>query len=118
MPILDLQGPSRQEDIVPLAVASSERLAKLPNVPTVAETLPDFEASGWQVLLAPGGTPDSIVNKANADLNKAMRDPEVQHRFEDFVREVRPMSSSETLAFIQGEQKKWKPIVTRVTAAH
>jgi len=113
-----LAGAIESGSIVPLAVASSERLAKLPDVPTVAETLPDFEASGWQVLLAPAGTPDSIVNKANADLNKAMRDPEVQHRFEDFVREVRPMSPSQTLAFIQSEQKKWKPIVNRVTAAH
>ena len=113
-----LAGAIEGGTIVPLAVASSKRLAKFPNLPTVAETLPGFEAAGWQVLLAPAGTPDGIVNKANANLNKAMRDPEVRHRLDQFVREIRPMSPTETLAFIQGEQNKWKPIVTRIAEAH
>ena len=113
-----LAGAIEAGTIVPLAVASSKRLAKFPDVPTVAETLPGFEASGWQVLLAPAGTPDSTVRKANADLNNALANSEVQHRFEDLVREIRPMSPRETLAFIQGEQKKWKPIVTRVADVH
>ena len=104
--------------VLPLAVASSKRLTKFPNLPTVGETLPGFEAAGWQVLLAPAGTPDSIVNKANVDLNQAMRDPKVRQRFDGLAREIRPMSPAETLAFIQGEQKKWKPIVVRVTEGH
>ncbi|MGH6672679.1 MAG: Bug family tripartite tricarboxylate transporter substrate binding protein [Xanthobacteraceae bacterium] len=113
-----LAGAIEAGTIVPLAVASSKRLAKFPDVPTIAETLPGFEASGWQVLLAPARTPDSIVDKANADLNKALRDTKVQHRLEELVREIRPMSPAETEIFIQGEQKKWKPIVTRVSTAH
>jgi tripartite-type tricarboxylate transporter receptor subunit TctC len=111
-----LAGAIKAGTIVPLAVASSKRLASFPNLPTVAETLPGFEAAGWQVLLAPAGTPSSIVERANADLNKALRDQQVQHRFDQLVREIRPMSPAETLAFVQGEQKKWKPIVTRVTS--
>jgi tripartite-type tricarboxylate transporter receptor subunit TctC len=58
------------------------------------------------------------VAKANADLNNALANPEVQHRFGVLVREIRPMSPGETLAFIQGEQKKWKPIVTGVADVH
>lgn len=113
-----LAGAIKAGTVVPLAVASSKRLASFPNLPTVAETLPGFEAAGWQVLLAPAGTPSSIVDQANTDLNKALRDPAVRRRFDQLVREIRPMSAAETLAFIQGEQKKWKPIVTLATEAH
>jgi tripartite-type tricarboxylate transporter receptor subunit TctC len=113
-----LAGAIKAGTIVPLAVASSKRLASFPNLPTVAETLPGFEAAGWQVLLAPAGTPGSIVDKANTDLNKAVSDPAVRHRFDQLVREIRPMSPGETLAFIEGEQKKWKPIVARVAEVH
>jgi tripartite-type tricarboxylate transporter receptor subunit TctC len=109
-----LAGAIEAGTIVPLAVASSKRVAKFPNLSTVAETLPGFEAAGWQVLLAPAGTPNSIVDKANTDLNKALDDPEVRHRLDEFVREIRPMSPAETLAFIQSEQKKWEPIVKRI----
>jgi tripartite-type tricarboxylate transporter receptor subunit TctC len=62
-----IQGAIDAGNAVPLAVASAQRLAVSPNLPTVAETLPGFEAVGWQVLLAPAGTPDAIVKKANAD---------------------------------------------------
>jgi len=109
-----LAGAIEAGTIVPLAVASSKRLAKFPNLPTVAETLPGFEAAGWQVLLAPTGTPEGIVDKANSELNKALRDPDVKKRFDQFGREIRPMSPAETLAFIHSEQKKWEPIVKRI----
>ena len=113
-----LAGAIKAGTIVPLAVASSERLASFPDVPTVAETLPGFAAAGWQVLLAPAATPPAIVNKANTDLNKALGDATVRQRLDQLVREIRPMSPAETLAFIQGEQKKWRPIVARVAEAH
>ena len=65
---------------MPLAVASPKRLPDFPDLPTVAETLPGFEAGGWQVLVAPVGTPDAIVQKVNADLIKALTDPETRKR--------------------------------------
>ena len=109
-----LAGAIQAGTVRPLAVASSKRLAKFPDLPTVAETLPGFEAAGWQVLVAPPGTPDGVVQKAKADLNKAMLDAEVQQRLGQLGREIRPMSPAETLAFIQSEQKKWEPIVKRI----
>ncbi|MGA8612712.1 MAG: tripartite tricarboxylate transporter substrate binding protein [Xanthobacteraceae bacterium] len=99
---------------VPLAVASAHRLPNFPNVPTVAETLPGFAAVGWQVLVAPPGTPEAIVQKANADLIKVTTDPEVIERLAGFGREGIPMSPAETLAFIQDEQEKWAPIVKQI----
>ena len=102
----------------PLAVASSKRLADFPDLPTVAETIPGFEAGGWQVLVAPAGTPDAIVQKANADLIKALGDPETRQRLARLGRDERPLSPAETLAFIQGEQRKWAPIQQQIGGAH
>ena len=102
----------------PLAVASHERLARFPDLPTVAETLPDFEAGGWQVLVAPAGTPDAIVQQVNADLIKVLGDAEVRTRLAKVGRHERPMSPAETVAFIQREQKKWAPIVQQIAETH
>ena len=99
---------------VPLAVASTSRLAVSPNLPTAAETLPGFEAVGWQVLMAPPGTPDAIINKVNADLVKAMSDPEATKKLAALGRDDRRMSAVQTLAFIQSEQQKWDPIVQQI----
>jgi tripartite-type tricarboxylate transporter receptor subunit TctC len=113
-----IAGAVQGGNAVPLAVASSKRLAIFPNLPTVAETLPGFEAVGWQVLVAPAGTPDAVVQKANVDLNKALGDPATEKRLAQFGREDRAMSPAQTLDFIQGEQRKWAPIVAQVTVKH
>ncbi|MDB5635713.1 MAG: hypothetical protein JWP51_621, partial [Bradyrhizobium sp.] len=63
-----------------LAVASTQRLASLPDVPTMAETLPGFEAVAWYAIVAPPGTPKSITDKINADVNEALHQPELQDR--------------------------------------
>ena len=63
-----------------LAVASSDRLPALPNVPTMAETLPGFEAVAWYGIVAPPKTPKNIIDKINADVNEALRQPELQEQ--------------------------------------
>jgi tripartite-type tricarboxylate transporter receptor subunit TctC len=97
-----------------LAVGSAQRLPDFADLPTVAETLPGFEASGWQVLLAPVGTPEEIVRRVNADLVKAVSDPEVRKRLAQFGRDERALAPAETAAFIQGEQQKWGPILDQI----
>jgi tripartite-type tricarboxylate transporter receptor subunit TctC len=97
-------------------VASHERLARFPDLPTVAETLPDFDAVGWQVLVAPRGTPDAVVQKVNADLINVLAGADVRTRLAQIGRYGRPMSPAETLAFIHREQQKWAPIVEQITA--
>ena len=89
-------------------------MALLPNLPTVAETLPGYESEGWQILLAPVGTPDAIVQKVNAALVKAMADPTVAERLERLGRDHPPMSPAETFAFVQREQTKWAPILAHI----
>jgi tripartite-type tricarboxylate transporter receptor subunit TctC len=101
----------------PLAVASAKRMAFLPDLPTADETLPGFEANGWQVLVAPVGTPDAVVQKANADLKKALADADVQDRLAKLGRTDMPMSPEQTLAFIHAEQQKWAPILKQIGGA-
>jgi tripartite-type tricarboxylate transporter receptor subunit TctC len=103
---------------LPLAVASLQRVASFPDVPAVAETLPGFAAVGWQVLVAPAGTPDAIVHKANADLLKVTSAADVRERLAKFGREEIAMSPAQTLAFIQNEQKTWAPIVKQIGTAN
>jgi tripartite-type tricarboxylate transporter receptor subunit TctC len=113
-----LAGAMTAGTVVPLAVAAPQRLASFPDLPTVAETLPGFEAGGWLVLLAPAGTPDAVVKKANADLVKAVAIPDIARRIAAIGWEERPLSPAGTLAFIQGEQAKWAPIIQQIADTH
>jgi len=111
-----IAGAIEAKTIVPLAVAAPKRLADFPNLPTVAETLPGFEAGGWQVLVAPVGTPDAIVQKVNRDLIQALSEPETRARLAKLGRDERPLSAAATLAFIQNEQRTWAPILQQIAA--
>ncbi len=109
-----LAGAIGAGNVRALAVASTSRMADFPNLPTVAETLPGFEAVGWQVLVAPAGTPDAIIHKANYDLIMAMSDFDIRKRLADLGRDERAMSPGATLDFIQKEQQTWAPIVQQI----
>jgi tripartite-type tricarboxylate transporter receptor subunit TctC len=100
--------------VVPLAVASAKRIPGFPNLPTVAETLPGFEAAGWQAVLAPLGTPDAIVRKVNADLIRTFDDPDIRKRLAGYYREQPALSPAETAAFIHAQQATWAPILKQI----
>jgi tripartite-type tricarboxylate transporter receptor subunit TctC len=97
-----------------IAVASLERLADFKDLPTVAETLPGFLAGGWNVLLAPVGTPDAILRKASVDLRTAMDDAEVKRRLAQLGAYVHAMSPDEVIAFARDQQRTWQPVAERV----
>ena len=61
----------------PLAVSGSKRLAELPNIPTVADTVPGYEATTWYGLLVPKGTPQPIIQTLNREIGKALAAPDV-----------------------------------------
>jgi tripartite-type tricarboxylate transporter receptor subunit TctC len=100
--------------IKPIAVASPERMPDFPDLPTVAETLPGFAASGWQAMVAPAGTPEPLVRKISDDLARALHDPAVNQRLVMLGRYNRAMSPAEVTAFIHGEQQTWKPILDQI----
>jgi tripartite-type tricarboxylate transporter receptor subunit TctC len=67
----------------PIAVASTNRIAALPDVPTVAETYPNFEMTVWFGVFVPAGTPQAVVDKLNAGMKQVLADPLVRARFAD-----------------------------------
>jgi tripartite-type tricarboxylate transporter receptor subunit TctC len=97
-----------------IAVASLERLADFKDLPTVAETLPGFFAGGWNVLLAPVGTPQAIVEKASGDLRKAMDDAELKKRLAQLGAYVHAMTPDEVTQFARDQQRVWKPVAEKV----
>jgi tripartite-type tricarboxylate transporter receptor subunit TctC len=96
-----------------LAVASARRMPQYLDVPTVAETIPAFEATGWFCLLARAGTPDAIVQKISRELRAALADGDLQQKFAKFGTDATQMSPAELHAFIEREQRIWVPVVRR-----
>ena len=107
-------GALQAGTIKALAVASPQRLADFPDLPTVAETLPGFAALGWQVLVGPVGTPEAIVRKVNGDVISALSNPEVRKKLAIHGRDERAMSPSEVAAFIHSQQETWAPILRNI----
>ncbi len=97
-----------------LASTALERLPGFENLPTVAETIPGFFVGAWAVVVAPLGTPDTIIRKVNADLNQALDDPDLRTKFAANGAFVRHMSPDEVAAFVQSEQKTWRPILEAI----
>ena len=73
----ELIGYIKANRVRPLGVTSAERLAQLPDVPTIADTIQGYESSTWVSAFAPAGTPRAIVDRLNAELGKAMNDRDV-----------------------------------------
>src|SRR5690349_5243860 len=94
-----------------LGVASLQRLPNLPNLPAINETVPGVVSSGWIVLMAPAGTPETIIQKVNADLRKVVAIPEVVERFQTLGTYTRDLTPTQTGEFIRGEERLWWPIV-------
>jgi len=90
-----------------LAVIGSSRASSLPDVPTVAETLPGFDVSNWIGIFAPAGTPKPIINKLNAEIIKIMQQPAVQKRLETEGAKFKPMTPEAFGAFQKNEALKW-----------
>ena len=94
-----------------LAVASASRLPALPDVPTIAETLPGFEAVAWYGIVAPPKTPKNIADKINADVNEALRQPEVQDLLRKLSAEIFGGSIEKTSRYMQEEIDRWAAVI-------
>jgi tripartite-type tricarboxylate transporter receptor subunit TctC len=94
-----------------LAVASPSRLPSLPNVPTIAETLPGFEAVAWYGVVAPPGTAKDIIDTVNADVNEALRQPELQEHLKKLSAEVFGGSVDKTSRYLAEEVERWRAVI-------
>jgi len=96
----------------PLAVMSPQRLPALPDVPTMLENgYSGFPSASWTGVLAPAGTPASIVSKLNAAVNDALRSPEISANFARFSAQAKVGSPQDFAAFIAVEAPKWAALV-------
>jgi tripartite-type tricarboxylate transporter receptor subunit TctC len=97
-----------------LADTADKRLPGFESLPTIAETLPGFFVGAWAVMVAPAGTPDAIIRKVNADLRTALEDRDLLAKFAANGAFTRYMTPEETSAFVQSQQKTWRPILERI----
>lgn len=96
----------------PLGVLGSARSSALPDVPTIAESgVPGFNVGNWTGLYAPAGTPQAVVDKLNAEVNRIMKLPEVQKRMVDDGMRFVAMSPAEFTGFTKAEVAKWGAVV-------
>jgi tripartite-type tricarboxylate transporter receptor subunit TctC len=94
-----------------LAVTTAKRSEALPDVPTVGESVPGFEASTWQGIGAPKNTPAEIVDRLNKEINAGLADPGIKARLADLGSMPAPMSPAEFKTYIVDETEKWRKVI-------
>ncbi|HEY7297088.1 MAG TPA: tripartite tricarboxylate transporter substrate binding protein [Xanthobacteraceae bacterium] len=95
-----------------LAVTTASRSESLPDVPSVGEFVPGYEASSWYGVGAPNGTPAEIVDKLNREVNAALADPKMKARFADLGGMLLPGTPADFGKFVAEETEKWAKVVT------
>jgi tripartite-type tricarboxylate transporter receptor subunit TctC len=94
-----------------LGVTTKERVASIPDVPTIGETVPGYEVSVWFGISGPKGMPPEIVGKLNAAVNAVLANPKLKERFHDLGGEPMPMSPADFGKLIADETAKWAKVV-------
>jgi tripartite-type tricarboxylate transporter receptor subunit TctC len=98
-----------------LGVTSAKRAAGLPGIPTIAESgLPGYDASAWYGVLAPAGTPASIIAKLQNEIHSALRLPDIVDKLSVQGLEPAPNTADEFARFIAAELAKWNTVITAV----
>ena len=94
-----------------LAVTGAARSELLPDIPTVGELVPGYEASAWYGIGAPKGTPVEIVDRLNTAMNESLADPKLKARLADLGATVLTGSSADLGKLIADETEKWAKVV-------
>jgi tripartite-type tricarboxylate transporter receptor subunit TctC len=94
-----------------LGVTTLKRLDALPDIPSVSEFVPGYEAIGWYGLGAPKQTPAEIVNRLNEVTNAALADPKLKARLGELGVEPMPMSADGFRKFVANEADKWTKVI-------
>jgi len=108
-------GHVRAGSLRALAVTTASRTQALPDVPTLSEFIPGFEASQWVGLVAPRDTPPAIIGRLNGEINAALGDPAMKARFADVGGVALPGTPADFGSLIRDETEKWGKVIR---AAH
>jgi tripartite-type tricarboxylate transporter receptor subunit TctC len=101
----------QQQDVKALAVTSAKRSAALPNVPSIAETVPGYDFSVWFAIAAPGGTPRPIVERIRAAVLSALNEPNVVEAFARDGSEIATSSPEELRAIMEADYAKYGTLI-------
>ena len=110
-PLPELIATIKAGKVRALAMTSAKRSEALPDVPTVGEFVPGFEASTWQGIGAPKYTPAEIVTRLNKEINAALADPEIKARLANLGSAPMPMSPADFENLIVAETEKWAKVI-------
>jgi tripartite-type tricarboxylate transporter receptor subunit TctC len=94
-----------------LGVTAPKRVAAIPDVPTIGETVPGYEVSIWYGIAAPRGTPPAIVEKLNQAVNAVLADSKLQTRLAELAGEPMPMTPAEFGKLVAEETEKWGKVI-------
>ena len=95
-----------------LAVTTKERIAILPDMPTISESgVPGFDVFSWFGFFVPARTPEGVIARINADSNAALAYPSVKSRFEELGANPKGSTPAELAAFLKSEIDKWGPVI-------
>jgi tripartite-type tricarboxylate transporter receptor subunit TctC len=94
-----------------LAVTSAMRVPNLPNVSTVAESVPGYEVISWQAIFAPAGTPKPIVERLHTEITKILKEPEIQERLGKLGMQGADMTMEQVGTFQKAEVAKWAAVI-------
>jgi tripartite-type tricarboxylate transporter receptor subunit TctC len=109
---MTLAWPQAQGGVVrALAVTSKERSPTAPDVPTLAESFPGFEATSWHGLFVPAGTPRPVVERLASEVKTIFDNPEQKKKLLEIGAVATPMSPEQFVEFIAAERKKWQDVV-------
>jgi tripartite-type tricarboxylate transporter receptor subunit TctC len=110
-PMVVAVGQVRAGNLRALAVTTATRSEALPDIPTVGEFMPGYEASVWFGLGAPKGTPAEVIDKLNQETNAALTDPKIKARIAESGGTVLPGSPADFGKLIAEETEKWSKVV-------
>ncbi len=96
-----------------LAVTSPSPWPTLPGIPTVAQTLPGFQVNSWLGLAAPAGTPEPVVARLNAEVNKLLKDPEVLKSLANAGSAAAPSTAQDMRTMVQNDIVRWRGVITK-----
>jgi tripartite-type tricarboxylate transporter receptor subunit TctC len=110
-PISGVIGYIRTGQLRALAVTSAARSPTLPDIPTVGEFVPGYEASGWEGIGAPKNTPPGIIDKLNKEVNAVLADAKMKADLANLGDVATPMSPADFGKFVIEEAEKWNKVI-------